>query len=404
MTKALRFISISHISAPIRLREIFYIPEEEKLAVISELQCAFPDISGLLLLVTCNRTEIYFESGNTSSSDVIDLFCSFQGHNSSSNASLFYKSDETIKSVRHLVEVSAGLRSKVLGDAEIICQIKKAYLLSRETNLQGSLLERTLQTVFKAHKRVRNETNFRDGTTSAAYRALKIIESTFGKESKREMKILFIGAGDIVKQLFKYNGKFNYEHLFISNRTEEKAMLLAKQHNCQVYDWQKVLANDFEDFDVIIGAAGNSHHLIKNINTIKSHRLLLDLGLPGTIDPQLANRPGIEFYDLDTISVELERNKEKRMQAISQVRKIEEEEMEDFVKWHSEAPLRALLGSFKIDINKQVQGFLKNISGKTDNRKVEIVTARVLRRIAKKPDLVYSKDLLWDLIEEHSNY
>ncbi len=224
MTKVLRFISISHISAPIRQREIFYIPEEEKLAVIRQLQSAFPDISGLLLLVTCNRTEIYFESGTTSSSDLVDQFCSIRGRNSMSNASLFYKSDDTIPSVQHLVEVSAGLRSKVLGDAEIICQIKKAYLLSRKTNLQGSLLERALQTVFKAHKRVRNETNFRDGTTSAAYRALKMIESSFGKESKREMKILFIGAGDIVKQLFKYNGKFNYEQLFISNRTEEKAI------------------------------------------------------------------------------------------------------------------------------------------------------------------------------------
>ncbi len=404
MTKVLRFISISHISAPIRQRELFYIPEEEKLAIIRQLQSTFPDISGLLLLVTCNRTEIYFESGNTSASHLVDQFCSLRGRNSMSNASLFYKSDDTITSVQHLVEVSAGLRSKVLGDAEIICQIKKAYLLSRKTNLQGSLLERALQTVFKAHKRVRNETNFRDGTTSAAYRALKMIEASFGKEAKREKKILFIGAGDIVKQLFKYNSKFNYEQLFISNRTEERAMLLAQKHKCQVYDWQKVLSNDFEDFDVIIGAAGNSHHLIKTLNTNKSQRLLIDLGLPGTIDPVLANKTGIEFYDLDTISVELERNKEKRMQAVSQVRKIEVEEVEDFVKWYSEAPLRTLLGSFKIDINKQVKGFLKNITGKTDSRKADIITARVLRRLARKPDLFYTKDRLKELIEEHSNY
>jgi len=404
MTKVLRFISISHISAPIRQREIFYIPEEEKLAVINQLRSTFPDISGLLLLVTCNRTEIYFESVTTSSSELIDKFCAFRSPDSMDNASLFNKSDETIQSVRHLVEVSAGLRSKVLGDAEIICQIKKAFLLSRKTSLQGSLLERALQTVFKAHKRVRNETNFRDGTTSAAYRALKMIESSFGNQLKSEIKILFIGAGDIVKQLFKYNGKFNYEQLHISNRTEEKARLLAKKHTAQIYDWHKVLANDFEDFDVIIGAAGNSHHLIKTLKTTKNQLLLIDLGLPGTIDPVLANRPGIEFYDLDTISVELERNKEKRMQAVSQVRKIEVEEVEDFIKWHAEAPLRALLGSFKIDIHKQVQGFLKNVSGKTDRRKADIVTARVLRRLAIKPGLFYSKDQLKDLIEEHSKY
>lgn len=404
MTKIVRFISISHTTASIRQREIFFIPEEEKLVVTKKLQNTFPDINGLLLLVTCNRTEIYFESETTSSTDLFDQFCSILGRKSMSNASLFSKSDDTIQSVQHLVEVSAGLRSKVLGDAEIICQIKKAYLLSRKVSLHGSLLERALQTVFKAHKRVRNETNFRDGTTSAAYRALKMIESSFGKQAKREMKILFIGAGDIVKQLFKYNGKFNYEQLFISNRTEEKAILLAKQYNCQIYDWQKVLSNDFEDFDVIIGAAGNSHHLIKTLDTSKSQRLLIDLGLPGTIDPVLGNSPGIEFYDLDTISTELERNKKKRMLAVSQVRKIEQEEVEDFIKWHAEAPLRALLGSFKIDINKQVQGFLSSITGKTDSRKVDIITARVLRRLANKPDLFYTKDRLQELIEKHSNY
>ncbi len=403
MTKALRFISISHSTASLKKRELFFIPEEDKYTVVKNLRSAFTDINGLLLLVTCNRTEIYFESGSTTSEDVVDRLCSILGQNSICKESLFTRSDDTLQTVQHLVEVSAGLRSKVLGDAEIICQIKKAYLLSRNEGLQGSVLERAVQTVFKAHKRVRNETNFRDGTTSAAYRALKMIETSFGKQAK-QLKILFIGAGDIVKQLFKYNAKFNYEQLYISNRTEQKAVLLAKQHNCHVYDWKKVLSNDFEDFDVIIGAAGNCHHLVKTMNSDKTHRLLIDLGLPGTIDSQLAHTPGIEFYDLDTISTELEKNKEKRMQAISQVRKIEQEEVVEFNKWYTEAPLRALLGSFKIDVNNQVQRFLESHSGKGDSGKATIVTDRVLRRLARNPELFYTKDRLQALIEKHSNY
>jgi glutamyl-tRNA reductase len=353
MTKALRFISISHLTATLILREEFSIPDEEKPKVISRLKNAFPDISGLLLLGTCNRTEIYFESETTSSEELLDFFCSILGMESKRNTHLFIQSNNTLKSVQQLSAVSAGLNSKVLGDAEIIGQIKKAYILSRKAGLQGSLLERALQTVFRAHKRVRNETNFRDGTTSAAYRALKMIESSYGKTSKSTMKILIIGAGEIVKKIFKYNKKFKYQQLFISNRTEENALLLAEQHGCQVYDWEKVMLNDFEDFDVIIGAASNCHHLIKTVNHSKSQRLLIDLGLPGTIDPVLGNNPGIEFFDLDTISSEIAYNKEKRIEAVTEVKEIIQAEVDEFTKWFLEAPLRTLLRNVNIDIKDQ---------------------------------------------------
>ena len=120
-----------------------------------------------------------------------------------------------------------------------------------------------MQTVFKSHKRISNETEFRDGTTSVAYKSLKMISDTFGKDHRQSKKILFIGAGDIVKQLFKYNSKFDYNDIYISNRTEEKAILLAKRYDCNVYPWEKVLENEFIGFDVIISAASNCHRLNK---------------------------------------------------------------------------------------------------------------------------------------------
>ena len=104
----------------------------------------------------------------------------------------------------------------MLGDAEIIHQIKKAYHFSIAHKLQGSLLERALQTVFKTHKRISNETAFRDGTTSVAYKSLKVIRDCYSKTDAKSKKILFIGAGDIVKQLYKYNNKFNYNNILFS--------------------------------------------------------------------------------------------------------------------------------------------------------------------------------------------
>ena len=200
----------------------------------------------------------------------------------------FRDSDRTEDTVLHLLKVSAGLESSVMGDAEIIHQIRKAYHYSLQTGMQGSLLERCMQTLFKTHKRVSNETGFRDGTTSTAYKALKLIGETFGSEAA-EKKILFVGAGDIVRQLFKYNSKFRYPNIFITNRTESRAAKLARAHNVNTFSWERLTANDLSEFDVIISAVSHASGLIhKGIATDKNV-LLIDLAVPGNFAPALAS-------------------------------------------------------------------------------------------------------------------
>ena len=230
MDQSLRFISISHKTASAKQREVFYIPTEKKRDYTQLICNTFPDIVGLLLLTTCNRTEIYFETATHSASCIRDFLIALKASKrSTEDKNLFQMSDITETTVKHLLEVSSGLESSVLGDSEILHQIKKSYQFSMTYKLQGSLLERALQSVFKSHKRIQNETNFRDGTTSVAYKALKVIQNNFKKKPLSTKKILCIGAGDIVKQLFKYNSKFNFSDIYISNRSEEKAIILAQK-------------------------------------------------------------------------------------------------------------------------------------------------------------------------------
>ena len=244
MNKSLRFISISHKTASVTQREEFHIPEEEKSDLVKLIFDVFPEISGLLLLVTCNRTEIYFESEVIYANTLLDFIIDLKTKQNNPVAKkLFDAGNSTEDTVRHLLKVTSGLASSVLGDAEIVHQIKKSYQFSIEHKLQGSLLERAMQTVFKSHKRISNETHFRDGTTSVAYKSLKVLSNTFDKASLKTKKILFIGAGDIVKQLFKYNSKFKFNNIYVSNRTEEKARILSKLHNIKVFPWDKVQRN-----------------------------------------------------------------------------------------------------------------------------------------------------------------
>ena len=379
MNKSFRYISISHKTASTEQREKYHISEEEKESFTKLICNDFKDISGLLLLATCNRTEIYFESTETSASTMLDFLIDYKSNkNTHEEKSLFCFTDNTENTIVHLLEVSSGLESLVFGDAEIISQIKKAHLFSMHCRMQGSLLERAIQAVFKTHKRISNETDFRDGTTSVAYKALKVTRETFDRESVKSKKILFIGAGDIVKQLFKYNSKFNFSNIYISNRSIEKAIILAQTNKCKTFPWEHVLSNNFDEFDVIISAASNCPNLIKNVPVSENKLLLIDLAVPCNISKNLAERAHVKFHDLDSISVELEETKEHRIAATSEVNLIINEEIESYVEWLEGASLRAFLAEFKIKVNKKVKTqFDTNI----EDPKIKIVTNQVMRKL-----------------------
>jgi glutamyl-tRNA reductase len=401
MSKALRYISISHKTASVSKREEYHISDREKNSLITVIQTTFPDIAGLLLLTTCNRTEIYIESSETTAIELRDFLVNFKKRNLALDKNLFNLSNSTEGTVKHLLEVSSGLASSIVGDAEIIHQIRKAHQLAIANQLQGSILERAMQTVFKSHKRISNETEFRDGTTSVAYKSLKMISDTFGKGHRQSKKILFIGAGDIVKQLFKYNSKFDYNDIYISNRTEENAILLAKRYGCSVYPWEKVLKNEFIGFDVLISAASNCHRLINNIVNDNRKLLLIDLALPSNINKALIQQSNVTLYDLDTISVGLENTRERRIASISKVDKINEEELLEFSNWYREAPLREFLAEHKILVNKKVKAYYKANGIKEDSTEITQSTNRVMRKLIKHFEAPLKTDELDTIIAEH---
>jgi glutamyl-tRNA reductase len=396
MNKTLRYISVSHKTANTEQREKFHISEEEK-QQLTQLVCnTFTDISGLFILATCNRTELYFESISTTAKTLIDFLIEFKSiKNSTTEKELFRTSDSTETSIKHLLEVSSGLESLVFGDAEIISQIKKAHQFSMAHQLQGSLLERALQAVFKTHKRISNETDFRDGTTSVAYKSLKVIRQTFDRDSVKSKKILFIGAGDIVKQLFKYNSKFNFNNIYIGNRSLEKAIILAQSNQSKTYPWEHIISNNFDDFDVIISAASNCQNLIKDGVSTNKKVLLIDLAVPCNIDKKLANRNNIVFHDLDSISVELEETKEHRLAATNEVNCIISEEINSYNEWLQGASLRALLAEFKITISNKVKTRLEPT---IEDSQITELTNQVMKKIMIKNQISISSEDIDNLI------
>lgn len=398
MESHFRFISISHQTAPVVRRERYYLDAEQKGEMAVLLPKSFPDLSALLLLSTCNRTEIYFESESTSASELLHFLITLKiGHVLPEDQADFICSDSTGATVKHLLRVSGGLESSVLGDAEIIHQIKKAYHFSLEFNLQGSLLERSIQTVFRFHKRVSNETAFRDGTTSTAYKALKLIGDTFG-QGTNEKKILLVGAGDIVRQLLKYNSKFGYQNLFITNRTEKRAQRLADNHRAQVWPWKKLLENDLSEFDVIISAVSNSSSLIhKGLHSTKQV-LLVDLAIPGNIAPQLGEKANILMADLDSIASILHQNKVARTAASEHVNQIADEEWQGFMDWYHLKPLRELLAEHKLEVLSILEGIRNTeMTGWSEERCSDMAN-RIVRKLLKNPEALHNRNKIKEIV------
>ncbi|WP_242157522.1 hypothetical protein [Aestuariivivens sediminis] len=398
MDKILRYISISHITASVAQRSHYQFSNEQKIGLLNVLRKEFNDISGLMLLATCNRTELYFESICTSAASIRDFLLTFRGHQSSGiDNKLFCLSDDTETTVNHLLQVSSGLESSVLGDAEIIHQIKKAHQFAIAHHLQGSLLERALQSVFKAHKRISNETHFRDGTTSLAYKSLKLIKESYDLDEHKRVKILFVGAGDIVKQLFKYNSKFNFKNISITNRTEHRAKDLAEVHHGKVFGWNRLQDNALDDFDVIIGAVSNSKNLIRRIPRGRQKVMLIDLSVQGCIDKVLATEDHVKYYDLDAISEDLKEVKEQRISAIDEVNRIIAHELSEYCDWLHEAPLRKLLAEYKITVAQKVNTYFE---ANKEQDKITAVTNEVMRKLMSKPKAFLSSSKMDLVISE----
>ncbi len=382
MNDILGYVSISHKTATTNQREKYHLSENDKTQLMHLICSRCEAVSGLFILATCNRTEIYFEASCATSEMVMDLFIEFKClENKCSERKIFVSSDTTKSTLTHLLHVSSGLESLVFGDAEIISQIKKAHQFSMHHKMQGSLLERALQTVFKTHKRISNETNFRDGTTSVAYKALKVVRDTFGNDDVKSKKILFVGAGEIVKQLFEYNSKFKFKNIYVSNRSSEKAVNLAEFNSCNTYPWESVLSNNLGDFDVVISAVSNCTNLISDLRVSK-RTLLIDLAAPHNINKALAETKAIDFYDLDAISVEVEETKTERLAAAENVTVIINEEIDAYKTWLANAAYRAKLSKFKDQVVNAVQIQLDT----TETDAVKLITNQVMKKVAVQKD------------------
>ncbi|MFK7950170.1 MAG: glutamyl-tRNA reductase [Saprospiraceae bacterium] len=397
---SVQLIGISHETANLSIRSLFHLNQSEKQEFINTVKARF-DIKGIFLLGTCNRTEIYFESINTTTIDILN--CLLELKNKSRNTEnvlritdyvQFFIQKETTKStMKYLLEVVSGLRSLVVGDMQIISQFKESFLFSQKLGLQGQILERIAQTIFKMHKRIQNETDFRKGSASTSYLALLATRSHFGKENLVKKKVLLVGAGEIIKDVAKYSDKFTFKNITITNRTMSKAVTIANQYDFGVTDWSN-LNQEVINADIIISGVSNQANLIsKTIGLEKqnSEKLFIDLGMPGNIDTVLENNQSFRLINIDALNTKSEQVEAKRQNAINAVKGIIYDEYETFLKWLTKLPVNRSLGKLKNHIQDLLTREMETQFDYLTEVDRQKIISRLSQQLIKQPAITLNK-------------
>ncbi|MBU9824982.1 glutamyl-tRNA reductase [Rahnella perminowiae] len=330
-------LGINHKTAPVSLRErVTFSPETLDQALSSLLQQ--PLVQGGVVLSTCNRTELYLsvEQQENLQEQLVKWLCDYH-HLSEDEVrkSLYWHHDN--EAVSHLMRVASGLDSLVLGEPQILGQVKKAFAESQNGQAVSGELERLFQKSFSVAKRVRTETDIGASAVSVAFAACTLARQIF--ESLSDVSVLLVGAGETIELVARHLHQHNVRHMMIANRTRERAQVLATEVNAQVISLQDIDSR-LAEADIIISSTASPLPIIgKGMveRALKARRnqpmLMVDIAVPRDIEPEVGKLPNAYLYSVDDLHSIIQNNLAQRKAAAVQAETIVEQESSNFMAW-----------------------------------------------------------------------
>jgi len=301
----------------------------------------------VFILSTCNRTEIY---GLAHSADtLIELLCRrTAGDIASFRKSAYIKKNQ--KAVEHLYEVAAGLDSQILGDYEIVGQIKTAVRISREMNMSGTYLDRLISSVLQASKEIKNRTQLSGGTVSVSFAAVQMIRNSYEDLSGKQ--ILVLGTGKIgtntCKNLVDYTAP---RKITLMNRSPEKARVLAKKFNLE-YSPIENLAAELAMADIIITATNAPQPVILREHLEgKGEKLIIDLSVPLNVADDVPELTDVKVILVDELSKMKDETLSRRKADIPRAKEIIAEHISEFLAWHEKRKHAPMLSYLKTTLH-----------------------------------------------------
>ena len=332
-------IGINHKTAPVELRECIAFTEVESESALQALS-HIPHIKEVLLFSTCNRVEVLVVTENKakaidSTKDYIAEVNKIP-RKEFEDALYIHEGDEA---VRHIFRVASSLDSMVVGEPQILGQVKEAYRIATEAKASGVILNRLLHRTFFVAKRIRTETGIGDHAVSISYAAVELGRKIFGSlESKN---VLLVGAGEMAELAVEHLIRNKAGEIYVANRTFENGVELARRFKGQAIRFEEI-ADSLKLVDIIISSTGSPDYVItrdqvKGVIRIRRNRpiFFIDIAVPRDIDPRVNRLTNSYVYDIDDLQGVIDENIEDRQREAIKGERIVDEAVIRFREWYA---------------------------------------------------------------------
>ena len=383
-------LGISYKTAPIDKREKLSFSKEE-IIPFADFLSKETGICDMVLLSTCNRTELYFSQNHydrlTAIEKVTNVFKKFKDAENECSRYLYHKFD--ISAVKHLFSVAAGLDSMIIGEDQIIGQIKDAYVYCTDAGLTDAVLMRLFQKSFEAGKRARTETGIKLGNLSVSSTAVEMVAQELGDLQSKSL--LVVGTGDTGSLALQNMVKKGIGKTSVINRTTKSAERVAEKYNSEVYSFL-ALQSQLPNHDVVIVATGAPHHLITSKMVKKAQaknprpQIFIDLSVPRNIEEKVSEIENVKLFAVDDLQKTVEINTQKRKEAAEKAEQIISEVAEDFNEWVVSRSLRPAIKSISNNLEEVYRQELENfkhIESKEIKQAVDNYTRHITQRYTR---------------------
>jgi glutamyl-tRNA reductase len=384
-------IGINHRTASVEVRERMWLSPEETVQALAALREKF--FEECMLVSTCNRTEVYgiLKEVDPDVAAIKKFLIDMRSASDGVQPDHFI-AQVNGAAVHHLFKVAAGVDSMVIGDIQVLNQIKEAFQISRSEGAMGPALNKLMQATLHVGKRTRTETTICEGAVSVSYAAVELAGKIFADLTRRSA--LLVGAGETGELTLKHLVSKGVGRVKIANRTREKAEALVADFGGEVVDFG-ALTDALRTVDIVIISVNSpfpilSAESVGRVMRQRSHNplFIIDIGVPRNVDPASRKIDNVFLYDIDSLSAIVDRNVVRRKAEIPKVTRIIREELVSFFRWYNSLEVAPTIQDLRNAFEGiRVQEVEKNLNRfrPEDRELVELVTRRIVNKILHQP-------------------
>lgn len=390
-------LGLNHTTAPVELRESLAFSSQEAIESLGLLG-KDPAVNELLIFSTCNRVEILMTS-----TDITAAIHAAKTHISKFKNIEQEKYEQALyilqgeAAIKHLFRVASSLDSMIIGEPQILGQIKEAYRIATENKTSGMILNRLLHRTFFVAKKVRTETGIGGSAVSISYAAVELGKKIFG--SLEGKKVLMIGAGEMAELAVEHIIQNRASEIYVANRTFRRAVELADRFQGKALRFEEIPDN-LKLVDIIISSTGSSDFIISREMVKESMRLrknrpifFIDIAVPRDIDPAINRISNAYVYDIDDLKSVIDENLEERKKEAVKGERIVDEAVIKFMEWYKNLEVVPTIVSMKnkldVIVNSEIektQSALKHLP-ESDLKVITRMTDSIIKRFMHDPTL-----------------